>query len=310
MISLIIATYNGSSVLARTLEAMTALESPEGGHEIIVVDNASTDDSAAIIKTFEDRLPLTYLHEARRGKGHALNTAMDAARGDFLVFTDDDVIPDPGWLRAYQTAERAHPDYSFFIGQIRHDWATPPPHWLERLGAAGMSYGGTPMDQPEGPATFFAVKGANMAVRRATLGDVRHRTNADTNYRGPGTGTGGVDTWFARDAAEDGRIWYIPDACLKHMVRPHEIGVRPVFQRYVRIGMSNYGNNPKARALFENRKLGIPVQVAYRLARTAGSGLYRLARGDTETAARRMLDFAMDWGRLKSWRKTRNGTTS
>jgi glycosyltransferase involved in cell wall biosynthesis len=303
MISLLIATWNGALTLGRTLEAMTRLEPPEAGHEIIVVDNASTDDTPRIIDGFRDRLPLIHLTEERRGKAHALNTAIETARGDFLVFTDDDVIPDPGWLRAYEEAAREHPDYGFFIGQIRHDWARPPPYWLERLGAAGMSYGGTPMDRPEGPVSWLAAKGANMAVRRDTLGNVRYRTEAGINYMGTGTGTGGVDSWFARDASEQ-RIWYAPDACLKHMVRMEEIGVRPVFRRYVRIGMTNYFIEADIQSLFARHVLGVPFPLTSRLVRSAIGGAYRLVRGDTEAAARRMLGFALDWGRMKSWRNT------
>lgn len=305
MISVIIATWNGATTLERTLEAITHLETPDANYEIIVVDNASTDDTPQIIDRFKDRLPLTHLHEARRGKGHALNTGMDAAQGDFLVFTDDDVIPSPDWLRAYETAAATKPDYGFFMGQIRHDWARKPPHWLKQLGEAGMSYGGTPMGRTEGPVSFFAVKGANMAVRRTTLRDMRHRTDEATNYKGTGTATGGVDTWFARDAS-GGRIWYVPQACIKHMVRDHEIGVKPVFKRYVRIGLTNYYTEPEARAMFDRKILGLPVDVISKLARSAGGGLYRLVRGDTEAASRRMLTFAMDWGRLKSWRAARD----
>ncbi len=303
MISVIIATYNGAPTLARTLEAMTALEAPDAGHEIIVVDNASTDDTPAIITRFNDRLPLTHLHEARRGKAHALNTAIDTARGDFLVFTDDDVIPDTGWLRAYEATARSHTEIHFFIGQIRHDWAAPPPHWLERLGAAGMSYGGTPVDRPEGVVSWLSAKGANMAIRRDHLGNIRYRTDDGVNYMGTGTGTGGVDSWFAHDAAQGGDIWYVPDARLKHMVRPHEIGVKPVFNRYVRIGLTSYHAEPEAKALFRPRVLGLPVRMLGRLGKSGMGGLYRLARGDTEAAARRMLSFATDWGRMKSWHK-------
>ena len=305
MISLIIATYNGSPTLARTLEAITAVENPDGGYEIIVVDNASSDNSSEIIAEFSSRLPLIKLYEERRGKAYALNTAIEASKGDLLVFTDDDVIPDSGWLRAYEAAEKAHPEQRFFIGQIRHDWAVPPPHWLERLGAAGMSYGGTPMGRAEGPVSWLSAKGANMAVRRANLGEIRYRTERGINYMGTGTGTGGVDSWFARDAS-GGEVWYVPEACLKHMVRRHEIGVRPVFRRYVRIGMTNYHVEPDTEHLFAQQFLGVPIKLFKRMIREAGGGIYRLARGDTEAAARRMLTFATDWGRMKSWRAAQN----
>lgn len=301
MISLIIATWNGAPTLERTLEAMTRLEVPDGGHEIIVVDNASTDETPAIIDCFKDRLPLKHLHEARRGKAHALNTAIDAAQGDFLVFTDDDVISDPGWLRAYEAAAKAQPQYGFFAGQIRHDWARKPPHWLERLGTAGKAYGGTPMDMSEGPVPRYAAKGANMAVRRNTLGDVRFRTNEATNYTG--AGTGGEDSWFAHDAS-GGRIWYVPDARIKHMVRDHEIGIRPVFRRYVRIGMSSYQLNPNAQAHFKRKMLGVPVNAVGRLVIASGAVVHRLLRLDTKTASHRMISVAIEWGRLKKWYQT------
>ena len=305
MISIIIATYNGAPTLVRTLDAIAHITAPDAGYEVIVVDNASTDNSQQIIRSFEDRLPLTYIHEERRGKAFALNSGIDSAKGDFLVFADDDILPDADWLRGYEGSAAAHPDQSFFAGQVRHHWDVPPPHWLERLGASGMSYAGTPEAREAGPVSYLAAKGPNMAVRKKALGAVRFRTEEGINYMGTGTGTGGVDSWFARDAS-DGTIWYAPDASVKHIVRDHQIGIKPVFKRYVRIGLTNYYAERDTDTLFKRRVLGLPVTVLGRLARSGAGGVYRLMRGDTEAAARRMLEFAMDWGRLKSWRTARN----
>lgn len=304
MITVIIATYNGEATLARTLDAMARLTPPADGHEIIVVDNASTDGTAAIVADFAARLPLTALHEPRRGKAHALNTGIAAARGDLLVFTDDDVLPDPDWLPAYRAAADSHPDQRVFVGQVRHDWAAPPPHWLERLGAAGMSYGGTPMDRAEGPVSWLSAKGANMAVPRHHMGATRFRTDDKTNFVGPKSG--GEDCWFARDVSA-GKVWYVPQARLKHMVRQHEIGVLPVFRRYVRIGMASYNYHVTAEETPIDTRcvMGVPVGLLGRMLRAAAGGFYRLARGDSEAAARRMLSFALDLGHLRGWYDTR-----
>lgn len=301
MISVIIATYNGANTIARTLEAITGITPPPGGYEVIMVDNGSSDDTSARAEAFRDRLPLTCLHETRRGKSHALNTGIEAAQGDFLVFADDDILPEPDWLCAYAQVAADQPGQGFFAGQVRHHWDITPPHWLERLGAAGLSYAGTPEGRPEGPVSYLAAKGPNMAARRAAMKEVRFRTEEGINYMGTGTGTGGVDTWFARDISEDGTIWYAPQACVRHIVRDHQIGLRPVFRRYVRIGLTSYYVEPDMDALFARRVLGLPVTMLGRLARGAAGGAYRLLRGDTEAAARRMVGFAVDWGRFKSW---------
>ncbi len=305
MISLIIATWNGAPTLARTLEAMTLLEVPDDGYEIIVVDNASTDETPAIIDRFKDRLPLTHLHEARRGKAHALNTAIEAAKGDFLVFTDDDVIPDQGFLRAYEAVADAHPEHTFFTGHIRLHWAAQPPDWLKGLGEAGMAYASTHVDLKEGSVLWLRAKGPNMAVRRNAIENVRFRTDDAINYLGPGTGTGGEDCLFASDVVQGKDIWFSPSACVQHMVRPHQIGVRPVFARYYRIGMSSYFLHPGIEAVYARTVLGLPFPLMKNIVKSFVGGLYRFVIGEKEAAARRMMTFASDLGVWKSWRDER-----
>lgn len=100
MISVILTSHNGESTLPLTLDALGKLLRPGDGVEFIAVDNASTDHTPNLLREAQDSLPLTVLSEPRPGKSFALNHALRHARGDLVVFTDDDVIPHAEWLEA------------------------------------------------------------------------------------------------------------------------------------------------------------------------------------------------------------------
>src|SRR5436305_889948 len=99
--SILICTYNRADLLRRVLEELA----PQLGEldvpaEVLVVDNHSTDDTAAAVAELERNpaLGLRYLFEPEQGKTKALNRGLRAVRGEIVVFTDDDVQFNPGWL--------------------------------------------------------------------------------------------------------------------------------------------------------------------------------------------------------------------
>jgi glycosyltransferase involved in cell wall biosynthesis len=173
MISVIIATRNRAAMLAQTLEAISRQEPPEDAFEIIVVDNASVDDTptvvAAAASAFNGRM--LYLREPRAGKSYALNTAVTHARGDLLVLTDDDVLPSSGWLVAYVRAF-ATTNSDFAVGRIFPLWEAQPPRWM-----SPALYGVVAVPD-SGPQRIPIAKdlneeimalGGNMALRRHVL---------------------------------------------------------------------------------------------------------------------------------------------
>lgn len=101
-VSIIIATSDRCGDLRKTLDAIARVEVPAGlAAELVVVDNASRDATAEEVhRAASPRMPVRYIREERRGKCNALNTALAAARGDILLFTDDDVRPGPDWIGA------------------------------------------------------------------------------------------------------------------------------------------------------------------------------------------------------------------
>lgn len=94
-VSVIIPSYNSEALISQCLEKILDQSYPQDHYEVIVVDNASTDKSPAIIKTF----PVKYLHESRKGPSAARNAGIRQARGEYLLFIDSDCIAEKNLIR-------------------------------------------------------------------------------------------------------------------------------------------------------------------------------------------------------------------
>ena len=92
-ISVAVCSYNGSRTIRGTLEGLACVEYPD--FEVIVVDDGSTDETAAIAATYNCRVIST----PNTGLSSARNVALSAASGEIIAYIDDDAIPDPHWLQ-------------------------------------------------------------------------------------------------------------------------------------------------------------------------------------------------------------------
>ena len=126
-----ICTWNRAKLLDQTLEQMRQLRIPDGVQwELLVVNNNCTDDTDAVLQRHADHLPLRRLFESKQGHSNARNCAVAAARGELLVWTDDDVLVDTEWLSAYAEAARLWPAAAFFAGQVDPWFSREPPRWI------------------------------------------------------------------------------------------------------------------------------------------------------------------------------------
>jgi glycosyltransferase involved in cell wall biosynthesis len=100
--SVIICTRDRAQSLVRTLAHLNSVQVPPGfGVELIVADNGSRDDTAEQVKrACIDGMAIRYLSEPRPGQCHARNAGIAAAKGDIIIFLDDDVLPPADWLNA------------------------------------------------------------------------------------------------------------------------------------------------------------------------------------------------------------------
>lgn len=132
MLSIAICTFDRAASLRTALTCLAdALATiPVTAYELLVVDNNSSDSTPQVCAEFSDRIELRYLFEARQGLSVARNRVLEECRGNWLLFTDDDVFVEPHWVNEYLDAIRCFPNAAFLAGRIHPRWPGRRPSWL------------------------------------------------------------------------------------------------------------------------------------------------------------------------------------
>jgi glycosyltransferase involved in cell wall biosynthesis len=171
LITVGICTFNRAESLRGTLDSLAAMRvASDLAWEIVLVNNNCTDHTDDLISQYIGRLPVRREFEPVPGKSNALNRVIDVARGEYIVWTDDDVLVDAGWLTAYAEAFRRWPDAAVFGGRIIPQYEVPVAKWVIKSEAvldgpyAIRDFGGYPYPLSAADEDHFPF-GANWAVR-------------------------------------------------------------------------------------------------------------------------------------------------
>ena len=229
-----ICTWNRSALLRQTLGRVVEIERPQCEWEIVVVNNNCTDDTDQVIAEFSNRLPIRGIVERTQGLASARNAAVSAARGEYIVWIDDDVLVDRRWLVTYLEAINRWPEAVVFGGPIKPVFEGEPPKWLtESWDEISTVFGA----RPPGEEGFIGNKirlpmGANYVVRT----QVQRRF--PYNPRLGRIGTSGMlgeesqvlGSMLAKDTGAVGR--WVPEALVEHWVPRHHQTVRFLWNYY------------------------------------------------------------------------------
>jgi glucosyl-dolichyl phosphate glucuronosyltransferase len=173
LISVVVCTYNRADYLRRALASLAAQPYPHAKFEVLVVDNGSSDHTPSVVEESATRLPVRRIFEQKLGLCHARNTGWKAAAGQYVAYFDDDAVADLGWLSAIEDAFAAGSDVGAVGGPARAIWEAPRPLWLSDVAARALTIldWGASHIIPDVRVEWLA--GANMAVRRDVLAEVR-----------------------------------------------------------------------------------------------------------------------------------------
>ncbi len=233
-LSICVATRNRAAVLPRLLRSLEVAQATAGDVEILVVDNGSSDETAALLAQWvaagDGR---TRLFVDQPGKSRALNHALGTARAALLAFTDDDVEVAPEWVEAILGFFTAYPQYDAAMGRVLIPAAAQSdPELLARLAA----YRTVPVfDKGEVVREVREMYGCNMAVRRRVF----DRIGVFDERLGPGASGLSEDLDLARRMIAAGmRIGYMPRALVRHEVDPLRLTKTYYRDFQVRLGRS------------------------------------------------------------------------
>lgn len=308
MVTVLIATHNGADTLPQMLESLCRLATGELDWRVVAVDNASTDDTPRILRSFSDRLPLTILEEKRRGKNHAMNCGLEAVRSDLVFCIDDDVVLSPGWMLALKRAFDAHPDFDIVCGPVEPLWPDNVPPWLLEVIPGAPAYTITPPGIEEGPCSPRTVFGPNMSFRMAIY-RTGHRFNPVVGPDGSRFYAMGSETEFMmRVHATGHKAWFCRDARVQHIIMPIQLTRRWLWTRAMAFGRGDVQKVRRAKPLVDDapRVLGIPRYALPLIARHALGTCAATLRGDMRAQYRALWKCGYTCGSaFEGWRESR-----
>lgn len=215
LISVIVPTFNRSQMLSGALDTLVRLRTDgRFTYEVIVVDNASTDDTRDVVGRFESNVPLRYVYCDRPGDGPARNQGLAAAAGEWFAFFDDDQLATPDWLlELYAAAGKAH---TLVVGGAVHlDISEEQSRELGTICRKALREL-TPYRDLHPYSGKILPGGGNAFVSRKVFDAIGPFSE---NFR-----SGGSDTdFFGRARAAGYMPWYAPRAVIRHRIPAHRL---------------------------------------------------------------------------------------
>lgn len=216
-LSVVVCTFNRKDLLVEALVSLCCQDLAATDHEVIVVDNASTDQTEAVASRFVNASPnFRYVKEPQQGLSHARNRGWREARGEYVAFLDDDAKASPDWCSRILRAFAEVSPRPVAVGGVILPWyETSPPKWFSD--DFEMRTWGKEAAFLRPPVSRFGFAGSNMAFPRAVL-EAYGGFDARFGMSGKKVFFGEESDLFFRIHENAPRFWFDPEIKVFHWV--------------------------------------------------------------------------------------------
>lgn len=217
-ISFIICTYNRAKYIYECLSRL-AKNTEQTGWEIVLINNNSTDNTAAECERFERDYPQTAYHyfmETQQGLSFARNRGIVESHGDWVVFLDDDAMVESDYIVNLKHYLTQNPEAAAFGGKIEPFFEEGEPEWYSKWSMGFVSA----IDQGSTVHVFPNNKfpiGANMGIKRKVVEQIGG-FNTELGRTGNNLLAGEEKDLFNRIREEGGAILYFPNISVRHCI--------------------------------------------------------------------------------------------
>lgn len=249
-LSVVICTHNRATYLSNCLSGLGRQESVAHDWEILVVDNASTDETVKVYQAFASRNcgKARYVYEPRLGLSVARNRGVRESEGAIVAFLDDDGEPAPHWVSSIMDSMSREPSAGGVGGPVLGRWGVPRPPWLPPEIAYSLEFRDTILGSSARALTVDEVlPGGNSAFRRRVLDEVGAYDESLGRVGRRMLGFEDFDlVWRLHSVGIT--LLYNPDMAIQHPACREALTKRSLYERALLTGYS--------RAVAEIRRLG------------------------------------------------------
>lgn len=223
LISAIICTHNRDNYLGAAIDSLLAQDFP-GNFEVLVVDNASKDNTRKVVEARLTNPKLEYIYEPVTGLSVARNTGAKTASAEILAYLDDDAVASSQWLRVLYEAYQSNNKLAIAGGKVTLIWPKEiyPPKWLSEelsgnLGYYDLGNSVVYIDQPS-----LTPRGLNYSIRRTFLEQIG---GFNTNLGRVGKKLLSNEELHSTELAikQGWQVAYLPEALVAHNVAPERV---------------------------------------------------------------------------------------
>jgi|GEM_PF-341401 len=248
-ISVVICCYNSETRLSETLRHLLEQEVPEGiSWEVIVVDNASTDNTAQVARSLwpdDAPAPMRVVSEPEPGLSHARKRGLSEAQYKIVSFLDDDNWAAPNWIRLVSEIMATHPEVGACGGRTEAVFEKVPPSWFADYAS---SYVVGRQGDKVGDVTWSRgwLWGAGLTVRKkAWCKLVENGFQPTLSGRSGKKISSGEDVEICYALRLAGwRLWYSDELVLQHFIPAERMTIKYLSKLKIGFGAQTTGFNP------------------------------------------------------------------